>query len=236
MFKMILEDYRGRFFASLKAVSSAGTFYFCLGYFYIGYFYMGFMTGADAVRYAMGVVPMLAGLLLSRMYPNEIHKILFLCPMSENDRKKYMITAYAVRIGISMMLYALFSLALLAAGVVSVLEMLEIGVLVLAFLMGANMHHALFSMQTARAEGDEYYWLSLGYGLLFMVSWVISGCAMASFSVRDGIFVQAGVLTERHLDMSAAVMILLEVVFNAAICLICYKPVMEFGMNYEKNM
>ena len=89
MFKMILEDYRGRFFASLKAVSSAGTFYFCLGYFYIGYFYMGFMTGADAVRYAMGVVPMLSGLLLSRMYPNEIHKILFLCPMSENDRKKY---------------------------------------------------------------------------------------------------------------------------------------------------
>ena len=170
---------------------------------------MGFVTGADAVRYAMGVVPMLAGLLLSRMYPNEIHKILFLCPMSEKDRKKYMITAYAVRIGISMMLYALFSLALLAAGVVSVLEMLEIGVLVLAFLMGANMHHALFSMQTARAEGDEYYWLSLGYGLLFMVSWVISGCAMASFSVRDGIFVQAGVLTERHLDMSAAVMILL---------------------------
>lgn len=221
MLKLILDDYRGRFWAALKASFNTMTLYFCWIYVYIG-----FMSHADFIIYSMGIIPMLLGLFLSRMYPNQLHKLLFLCPLSEQDRKRYIVTAYRVRVGISMILYLMFSLPAVLSGYISIMKGAAIGFLVLIFVLGVNMHHSFLSVQIARTEDDPYYWPAFIYGVLSAFS-QITGCfAMMDFARKRSL--------EETFQIELAVMIVMELLLNAGICLICYKPVMEYGVSYEK--
>lgn len=230
LLKFVLDDYRGRFWTALKSILQIMMLYF----FWI-YVYIGIIMKTDMIRYSIGILPMLTGFFLSRMYPNQLHKLMFLCPMSNEDRKKYMITAYGVRIGISMTVFAALSIPALIVNYISIQELTAAGLLVLIYVSGANMHHPLLSMQIARTQEDENYWISLIYALLSVFS-QIAACLAMVFLASCTETAVAVIITETAASLwrKVIVMILTDLLLNAAICIICFRPVMEYGMNYEK--
>ena len=38
------------------------------------------------------------GAWLAQLYPNRLEKSMFLCPMTQKDRKEYLVTAYGLRV------------------------------------------------------------------------------------------------------------------------------------------
>lgn len=223
MLKLVLSEYRCRFCMMLQAQISK----FIL-FIWWTYFYMMFMMRLDFARYSMGMLPLLLGFFLSRMFPNQLCKLLFLCPMSQEDRKKYMMTAYKARIGIPIFLYFVISLFAVRLEQIPAIQYLGISLLVISFNLGVNMHHALLSLEIVRMEGEKDYKLSFAYGILSLFAQFTAWITMIFFASVG----MHGM--EQHIEnVILLIMVFLEILLNAAICVICYKPVMQYGMNYE---
>lgn len=223
MLQFVFRDYKYRFWPS--CISYAALIFLYLWNFYV---YMMILWRLDFVKYSIGMLPMMLGLALSRMYPNQLQKQMFLCPMSLCDRKKYLFTAYAVRVFSAGILYFVGSLTALAAGRIAVWEFAEVSVLVVFFLLGVNMHHALFGLRMVRREGEKDFWLSIIYAILCLFVQLTACIAMMYFAYTgfDG--------QRQHADPAVMSGLTgMNVLLNIAICIICYKPVIVYGTDYE---
>lgn len=223
MLKLVLNEYRCRFWMMLQA--QIGKFILFLWW---TYFYDMFMMRLNIMKYSLGMLPLLLGFFLSRMFPNQLSKLLFLCPISKQDRKKYLIMAYKMRIGISIFLYLALSMFAVNIEEMSLSEYIGISLLVLSFNLGVNMHHALLSFNNVRMKGEKDYKLSFAYGILSLLTQFMAWIAMIFFASigKHGM--------EQHTDdVILFIMVFFEVLLNMAICVICYRPVMQYGMNYE---
>ena len=231
MIKFVLDDYRGRFFTAFIS-----TIQVIIIYSVWIFLYMAIVTKTDIIKYSIGILPMLTGFFLSRMYPNQIHKLMFLCPMSDRDRKRYMITAYGVRVGISIAVYILLSMPAFITDYISTSELLIAALLVLIYVMGTNMHHPLLSMQIAETKEKADYGFRILYTLLSAVSQIAACLAMVFLASADKQASAAGIYAEsaaHSLRRDVVILLLTELLLNTVICLVCYKPVMKYGMNYE---
>ncbi len=222
MLKLVLGDYRCRFLSELKKyIQMIVTF----GWLVI--FYMVILH-TDVILYLTGMVPVMIGLLLSRMFPNHLDKWLFLCPLSVQDRKKYLMTAYLVRVGIPGLLYASVSVSLAVIGYISGTVYVQMSALVISYLLGANMHHAFLSLRIVRRLGEKDALISFIYGVLSLFSLIIVWIAVIFVSTigSHGL--------EPYMDVAIFKnMVLVEVVINVVLCVICYRPVMQHGIHYE---
>ena len=222
MLKLIIGEYRCRFLIVFKQNRNR-----ILWYFFWSYVYYMLIMRLDVVKYTIGMVPLLAGFWLSRMYPNELSKMLFLCPMSKEDRVRYLWTAYGLRVGVSIGLYAVISLPVVLSGSISWHQYRWLTLAVVSFILGANMHHSFLSLSIARTKGDKDYRISFVYGLLSLSSQICAWYIMTAFAFPSyGLEIQNG----RKIWIAV---VLIELLINLEICAICYKPVIRNGMNYE---
>lgn len=223
MLKLVLSEYRCKFWMMLRAQISK----FIL-FIWWTYFYIMIMMKLDFIRYSMGMLPLLTGFFLSRMFPNQLCKLLFLSPMSEEDRKRYLFTAYKVRTGIPIFLYFIISLFAVRLEKISAFEYLAISLLVISFNLGVNMHHALLSPEIIRMEGEKDYRLSFAYGILSLFAQLTAWITMIFFASIGNQGMEQ--YTE---NMALLIMVFLEILLMAVVCVICYKPVIQYGMDYE---
>lgn len=225
MVKLVIEDYCCRFFFMVKVYFRQINTYLWLVLFYM------FLWKTDYLKYCVGMLPMLFGLLLSRMFPNQLNKLLFLCPMDEKDRKKYLITAYFVRVGISVSLFLILSVPLLIIGYLPLSEFLSVSVLTVSFILGANIHHHFLSLSIIRETWDKVFWLTFAYGFLSLISQMNVWVAMIFFSTMGN--------HGLHPDTDQKILIsfvCIEVLINTVICGSCFKPVIRHGICYESDV
>lgn len=109
MLKTVLYDYKKRWRDALKNawVSAPGA---------VLYLVVSGQALFQGRVLLFAVIPLFAGLLLSRMYPNQMDMTQLLLPMSGEERKKYVRTGFALRIGISLFPYLFLEGILLVTG------------------------------------------------------------------------------------------------------------------------
>ncbi len=222
MVKVILQECRCRFFPVLKGYSTPIFIFVWLAFSYMVIFQ------ADYLKYLWGMLPMLLGLLLSRIYPNQLSKLMLLCPMTEKDRKKYLITAYLVRVGISIGLFIVLGFLCRQFCQITLYECAAVSFLIVFFILGANMHHSFMSLMIVRQKGDKDYVITFVYGVLHLLSCVIAWFTMIFYASigRHGL--------QQDTEYRALTWLTgLVVIMNAVICVCCYKPVIRHGIYYE---
>ena len=68
---------------------------------------LGNSTEWNDILWIQEFVSFTACILLVRMYPNQLSKMLILCPMSKKERKQYLVTGYVFRIMINLIVYVI---------------------------------------------------------------------------------------------------------------------------------
>lgn len=221
MLRLVLNDYRCRFSMEFKAIYKDMIYLLFIYIEILAYMRVNF------VKYSACMVPLLFGYMISRMYPNQLSKMLFLCPLSAEDRKKYMNTAYFVRISIPLVLWALLVMPITAVGYFTIFDLVTSGVLLLGFCAGMNMNHTLLSLRIIIPEENEIHHVSFVHGILKLFLQIITWATAIYYAFdlsRTGIHINRTVV---------AILLIIEMVISAALILISYKPVMELGTQYE---
>jgi len=110
---MVLRDYRMHWKERLQNVFKNGSWF--------AYLYLMIVPAfeyTDKISRAMtyyGILfPLMIGLLLSRMYSNGLNKTMFLCPLEKEERKRYLVSAYWLRVSIPTILFMLIGSILVA--------------------------------------------------------------------------------------------------------------------------
>lgn len=135
MWKMVLLDYRYHFKEGVKREAGKNGYFF---YLYLLTFPLIFYR-ISFVYYA-SFIPMLLGLLLSRMYGGERNKTLFLCPLSREERIKYFKTGYGIRTLFPISCLWVTNIILMLAGKRERILGLLIGLVATAYILAVNMY------------------------------------------------------------------------------------------------
>lgn len=99
MYKMVLNDYRFQLKDAWKRAWNESFFI---------YLYMIIIPAATADYqgfYYLSMLPILIAAFIARGYAGKKNKTLFLCPLSEEQRREYYETAYRMRVGVSIGLF-----------------------------------------------------------------------------------------------------------------------------------
>lgn len=129
MLKLVVESYKNQIKSGFKNLWAQG---------WMIYIYMLaippilFDIESHVLLYYCVMIPQLFGLMLSRMYPNQMSKTLLLCPMSVDERKAYVKTGFAFRCVLPIGLFVIVNGSLVLAGVLPVLHFA--GMLLIQFL------------------------------------------------------------------------------------------------------
>jgi len=108
MFRLVLRDYRLQYRESIKNVNAAGYFI----YIYLLCYVPDWTNMIDALWkggcfYAF-FLPLCIGIFLSRLYPNQMSKTLLLCPLSRQQKEKYIRTGFFIRVLVPFLLFLIF--------------------------------------------------------------------------------------------------------------------------------
>ena len=224
MVKMILNEYRCKFIPAMKVYMAQSYIYFYLGLVITHMF----VFKTVYLKYIWGMLPMLLGLLLSKIFPNQLSKLMFLCPMTAKDRKKYLITAYFVRVGIPIAIFILIGIICGRIYPVTRYEHIAVSCLIVSFILGANMHHNFLSLAVVRQREDKDYIISFVYGILSLLSQPVVWFTMIFYATmgQHGLQLETDYNTLKRLTEVVVAM-------NVIICAGCFKPVVRHGICYE---
>lgn len=170
---------------------------------------------------------MMSGILLARMYPNQMGKILYLCPLTERERKRYLETAYWLRVSLPMALSLGFGAAGMKMGRISLFYFIEMSLLVLFFLLGVNVY--CMPDDQAMPALKRTYHLPGMFEVWDMLIQIVGIFTTAVFSLSD--LIAADFLNADTIIMSMLVM--LEMLLCVKMLVTYYKPVMARGLQYE---
>lgn len=225
MLKMVYDDYRRGFWTALKKNSS-----FTAWYVYIYVAGLALMNFKDTnIIIAVGFVPMVIGIMLARAYPNQMRKIMFLCPLSVNERKVYFKTAYWFRVLLPMSLCLIGSIAAMALKYMQVFYLIEMNLLEFSYLMGINVYCLPDSWKAVKVSADQWR-MHAPYAYEFLnvilqLVGVIGMCLFASLDLID--------IDESNDKIALTLFVIAEMLLCFAAVKIYYKPVMERGIWYE---
>lgn len=90
--------------------------------------------------YGVTILIMLFGYLISRMYPGKLEKTLFLCPLTQEEKKQYVETGYRLRIALPMILYIQAGILWQIFGIIPLISVAEIGIWLFFYLGCANIY------------------------------------------------------------------------------------------------
>lgn len=148
MLKTVALDYIGDIKGGWKRVQGAEVFvaFFCYVWISIAWapdFYgEGVKPFSPGLIFGSGVVTfiMLLGFLISRMYPGKLEKTLLLCPLTQEEKRRYIETGYWLRIALPMFFYLLAGLFWQIFGTVSLFSTVVIGVWMFFYLGCTNIY------------------------------------------------------------------------------------------------
>jgi len=117
MYKMVLNDYRLHFKTGMKIAANTGWFI----YIYTFGFTPGIMdmNNLEVLTHLFGFLPLMLGLLLSRMYGGLMSKTFYLCPLSQKQREEYIRVGIRVRIAIPLILFLLLNGVITLIGIMT---------------------------------------------------------------------------------------------------------------------
>lgn len=148
MMRLVLLDYIGGIKEGWKRLWGAET----VAIFW-DHIFIGILGASDFYNKAAGSFPpslvwgygviifiMFFGCLISRMYPGQLEKTLFFCPLTQAEKKQYVETGYRLRIALPMMLYILAGIFWRIFGIIPLVPVMGIGIWMFFYLACANIY------------------------------------------------------------------------------------------------
>lgn len=225
MWKLVLNDYRYNIKERFqKAWVESGFF------MYLIWLVIPAVVSGYELYYYCCMLPIVIGALVSRMYAGIKNKTLFLCPMSEEQRKEYFKTAYTIRVGIGVAVFLTAVGSQVLAGRISFGLLVLIGAVTISFLLAINTYVPPVKNSNKMLEQDfslpgHYEMWNIG---IQMGGFVTMVTLMAAVADEDGII----------LNWEWGIIITLA----AAYCIFAwrmvkkyFKPVMEQCISYERK-
>lgn len=105
------------------------------------------------ITYYALIIPFVLIFLLARILPMRLPKIIYLCPLNEQERRSYIITTFWMKMLISMLLFLVADGVLMAYGYLTVIGAVFACLTAFCILLTANMHNS--RTQIARTGWEE---------------------------------------------------------------------------------
>lgn len=225
MIKMVYKDYRHGFWEALKKNCNFTAWYM---YIYIAVLALIHFRETN-IMMILGFVPMVIGLMLARAYPNQLSKVLFLCPLSENDRRVYLKTAYWIRVLLPVSMCLISSTVAAALGFIQLFYYMEMNLLIISYLVGINVYCLPKSWKMVDMPKDQWDMrMPYAYELLNVFLQLVGLIGICLFGFSDLIGIDEG-----NDKIFLTVFVIVEALLSLAAVKIYYKPVMERGLWYE---
>ena len=147
MLKLVVESYKNQIKSGFKNLWAQG---------WMIYIYMLaippilFDIESHVLLYYCVMIPQLLGLMLSRMYPNQMSKTLLLCPLSVEERKAYVKTGFAFRCILPIGLFAIVNGCLVLAGILPILHFLGMLFIQIFYAMSVNVYRLPIQRENTR--------------------------------------------------------------------------------------
>lgn len=221
MLKLVLDDYRRSFRTAWKRGVNAMAWLLYVDFLV----FVPVLYSWDSVKYLFGVASMMIGILLARMYPNQMSKILFLCPLTEQDRKKYLETAYWLRVSIPMIICISTGAVSLVIGHLSFFYYLMVCLQSFFFMVGVNIYcvpdkqSVYITQRVYQLPGVYEVW-----NILIQAVGAFGMCIFVSIEINPN-----GV-TDKVIILA---FVFVEMLLSIKMFVTYYRPVMARGMRYE---
>ena len=103
--------------------------------------------------------------MLAEMYPNYMSKAMYLCPLSRQQRREYLIKGYLLKVGICMASFWILFVPLILLGKAEPLETLGVFVFYVSFVVMVNVHTKYEKNIPNKDAYMGYYsvWRLIGY-------------------------------------------------------------------------
>ncbi len=231
MLKLVVESYKNQFKSAIRNLWNTGF----MIYIYMLIIPVGwFDVKEHFLIYYCAVVPLLIGLALSRMYPNEMSKTLLLCPMNPEERQAYIKTGYLFRCTVALGLYVLATGILVLVG--TVLPIYYFLILIIEFLFVTAVNIYRVPKESTPYAMERKYDLPGNYEVwnVCMQFAGIFGTVLFVFDIPDAKKIYEVVDNSRVFDivmMCCAIIIVFLLWLK--IVKAYYKPVMEQAVNME---
>lgn len=138
---MVLRDYRMHWKEEIQNIFKNSSWFI---YLYVMIIPANLFDYTDkisrAVTYYGILFPLMIGLLLSRMYPNGLNKTMFLCPLEKEERKRYLVSAYWLRVIVPTFLFMLIGAILVGTHNISMKSYLIIYVSETMYFIASNLY------------------------------------------------------------------------------------------------
>ena len=232
MLKLVIESYKNQFKSAIRNLWNTGfMIYFYVVLFPVIWF---FDLQEDILFYYCALIPLLIGLALSRMYPNEMSKTLLLCPMNKEEREKYIKTGYILRCAIPLGLYAVINIVLVLADKLPFWHFIGIMIVEILFVTAVNIYRV--PKESTPHAMERKYDLPGNYevwNVCMQFAGIIS-TVLFVFDISDAMTIYEEFDNSRVFDivmMSCAIII----VFLLWLKMVktYYKPVMEQAVSME---
>lgn len=138
MLKLVVESYKNQFKSAIRNLWDAGML------IYIYTVLLPVIWFFDIQEYILfyycAIIPLLIGLALSRMYPNEMSKTLLLCPMNMEERRDFIRTGYLFRCTLSLAIYVVVNSVLVLLGMLPFRYFVVIFIIEFLFVTAVNIY------------------------------------------------------------------------------------------------
>lgn len=132
MWKLVLNDYRYNIKSAWKRAWDE-----C----YFIYLYMVVVLAATAdyeAFYYLSILPVLMAVFIARGFAGYKNKTLFLCPLSEEQRREYYETAYKLRVGVSIGLFVILAGSQVLVGAIHPTVFLLMVIAIVSYVFAIN--------------------------------------------------------------------------------------------------
>lgn len=222
MLKLVLNDYK----CQMKHAFS--NLHYTDWFIYIYLLIFPTIHGIYAFFYYSSMFSMIFGLLLSRMYPNQLSKTMHLCPLTKEEKRQYIETGFRLRIAVPMSFYLILNGVFVMLGWLFPVYYMGMAFILFIYLNSVNIY--CLPEKKSPNEVGRIYNLPGSYELwnvLIQVFGILGTLILASAQMD----VKNPVTAFEKCVIGSC--ILLEFLVFLKIRFTYYKPVMERAVNYE---
>ena len=215
MIKNVLKDYWNSRKQGLKNIkySYIGNLVWCLYFPFVRYSFN-----------IMGVIVFTFGCVLAKMYPNQLSKMMILCPMSKKERKEYLFTGYIMRIVLPIICYCVGEMVSLLFRHSFVWEELAVFFVLLVFLPAENLN--MLPKKRSKELMKRSYYLPEKSEVMMYILEIVSGFELLVFCAAEDVWRPWEICIVTGLFVC-------ETVLSIYLIYSRFYFVMEMGMSYE---
>ena len=225
MWKMVFSDLCYGIKPGLKKVlKNFVNYYF---YFYLMFLAPVFLhlSGWYFVFYIFSILPMIFAMLLLTMYGDGVNKALYLCPLSEQERRQYFLISWGIRAGLPSLLSLLFEGIFCISGWISPLVAVLVVISIALFSAALGLHSNM--QEISRADKRLTYHSIWFAAVLFVGLFDVISLTLMVSDVEEPEFTKLEIVVALILFFAHALTALTMIVKY-------FRPVMENLVCYEK--